>query len=365
MAAAADDDDSMTAIRARDVLFRRQSGACWVDGLPACPGGHTLTGFVTPVPGFGCDVCGVELKEPGMEMRGCRICNFDVCNACNAKAPPVSRRTRKQVAEKAAALEAVAVDPSALRHAPPFLRADREVVLAAIKADAALVSKRACGSGGGGGGGGHYLSAEPFQYASDALRADADFVSAAMVVAYDACSPETDRWILLELHNPGDEDRVRAMLGLNLCVYRHASAALRGGWLLAMCAILQFYEVLELIFNEEIAHTGPFLDSLLQAQREVLGADELLGADDDDDDDDDDAGSSTHGDAGRSTRELAALRRPAAELEELLAQYAPMLLIAPREMLRDRERVLDAVRRSDGPHVFCLLQVGLRPLAVD
>ena len=53
----------------------------------SCKKGHPLVQFNTPRGGFGCDHCGSRVPV-GAAMRGCRKCNFDLCEACAAAAAP-------------------------------------------------------------------------------------------------------------------------------------------------------------------------------------------------------------------------------------------------------------------------------------
>jgi len=53
--------------------------------VPCCPNRHALKPFVTPHDRFNCDLCGDD-QPKGIDMRGCRICEHDVCGKCS---PPV------------------------------------------------------------------------------------------------------------------------------------------------------------------------------------------------------------------------------------------------------------------------------------
>eukprot|EP00928_Gymnodinium_smaydae_P031220 TRINITY_DN22984_c0_g2_i1.p1 TRINITY_DN22984_c0_g2~~TRINITY_DN22984_c0_g2_i1.p1 ORF type:complete len:790 (+),score=125.30 TRINITY_DN22984_c0_g2_i1:96-2465(+) len=44
-----------------------------------CPAGHILQTYAMPKEYGGCDGCGKTLLQPGMLTRGCRQCNFDIC----------------------------------------------------------------------------------------------------------------------------------------------------------------------------------------------------------------------------------------------------------------------------------------------
>lgn len=47
-----------------------------------CPRGHTLSHFQTPEAGFTCDGCH-RLMAQGVQLHGCRHCNYDLCVDCN------------------------------------------------------------------------------------------------------------------------------------------------------------------------------------------------------------------------------------------------------------------------------------------
>ena len=62
-------------------FFGHRPPAAPGDVFGRCPGGHALESFVTPHPRFNCDVC--QARQPaGASMRGCRICDYDVCESC-------------------------------------------------------------------------------------------------------------------------------------------------------------------------------------------------------------------------------------------------------------------------------------------
>ena len=82
-----------------DALSRRQTGARG-DATPApkaasaeraysthCPRGHTLKALITPLDGWGCDVCRAQGFEKDTKMWGCRKCRWVSCSACRKKNP--------------------------------------------------------------------------------------------------------------------------------------------------------------------------------------------------------------------------------------------------------------------------------------
>jgi hypothetical protein len=52
----------------------------------SCPRGHTLVAFAAPNGRHGCDGCGACGLPEGSPLRGCRACDFDLCESCAAKA---------------------------------------------------------------------------------------------------------------------------------------------------------------------------------------------------------------------------------------------------------------------------------------
>lgn len=97
--------------------------------LCTCPNKHTLKAFLTTVDGYSCDVCDVVVRK-NVKMWGCRKCDHDICRKCTNRA-----------------------DTSCYRNAPPAVRSDRKVTLAAVRNDA-----------------------DAFEFADVALRRDRDFV---------------------------------------------------------------------------------------------------------------------------------------------------------------------------------------------
>ena len=51
-------------------------------GPSKCPSGHNLRGFLTSHSRFHCDLCG-RYQRRGGAMRGCRPCNYDICEPCD------------------------------------------------------------------------------------------------------------------------------------------------------------------------------------------------------------------------------------------------------------------------------------------
>jgi hypothetical protein len=47
-----------------------------------CSGGHGLRAFETEVAGYNCDICLKQDLVSSTTLWGCRICEFDVCEAC-------------------------------------------------------------------------------------------------------------------------------------------------------------------------------------------------------------------------------------------------------------------------------------------
>ena len=56
------------------------------NAVATCPGEHGLAPFVTAVPNYHCDICGLAGLPAGTPMSGCRICDFDACANCAAAA---------------------------------------------------------------------------------------------------------------------------------------------------------------------------------------------------------------------------------------------------------------------------------------
>merc|ERR1712228_75204 len=63
-----------------DALNRSGSRSQPVCGR-CCPKGHSLWMNYTPADGYKCDRDGAIMPK-GMEAWSCRMCNYDVCNAC-------------------------------------------------------------------------------------------------------------------------------------------------------------------------------------------------------------------------------------------------------------------------------------------
>jgi hypothetical protein len=109
-----------------------------------CPGKHVLVPFVTPGAGFVCDLCRDRVGR-GAPMAGCRICDFDACNACvDAHSPQLReglRRAEEAAAEAVAAQRAADKNPFSKANYVPSGAGDR---LAALeRANAALTQQLA------------------------------------------------------------------------------------------------------------------------------------------------------------------------------------------------------------------------------
>lgn len=55
--------------------------------IAKCPSGnHPLEEFLTPIPGYNCDMCQMKMLDSGIKMYGCRKCDWDMCINCR---PPL------------------------------------------------------------------------------------------------------------------------------------------------------------------------------------------------------------------------------------------------------------------------------------
>ena len=60
-------------------------------GSMNCKGAHGLVGFTTAEAGYSCDSCGAEDLPTDTVLRGCEICEFDVCETCWEKSQHMSQ----------------------------------------------------------------------------------------------------------------------------------------------------------------------------------------------------------------------------------------------------------------------------------
>jgi hypothetical protein len=78
-----------------------------------CAARHGLVAFSTPAAGYFCNVCEEGPLAAASAMHGCRVCDFDVCDACT-KAPPRPPGTALDAAADGEEFAAVAL-PASLR----------------------------------------------------------------------------------------------------------------------------------------------------------------------------------------------------------------------------------------------------------
>ena len=53
-----------------------------------CPGKHGMVWFTTPKVGYTCDLCNKKILK-ALPARGCRKCDYDICEACASTSPPI------------------------------------------------------------------------------------------------------------------------------------------------------------------------------------------------------------------------------------------------------------------------------------